>query len=316
MASTKIEDLTHDTQERVKMLTDLAAAEGIGIHPISTKRSCAEQDAIYAQGRTAPGAIVSGAAGCKSWHVWGRAIDLLAVRDGKVVGNTGDPVYDWLGAQAEKIGMVWGGKFSWGRDAPHFEYHPGVKISEVCPDPSQCSWSIKQDYPGPDVPPDQTPPPSPGGDGTQDVVYGVPPVDNKNTKVLVALLAGAAALGAGYVALRAYQSSNKQAAKNPATRAERNPTPQEKLAMRQAQELSGIAHAMFKPGEIKNVTISWSQYGGYTFRYHEGAWWLGEDPESAKHRLHDIVSQDLHLERAVRPEFRTAANPSSTCRAH
>jgi len=205
MASTRIEDLSHDTQERVQMLIDLAAKEGLGIHPISTKRSCAEQHGIYAEGRTAPGTIRTQADGCRSWHVWGRAIDLLIVRDGKIVGNSNDKVYDRLGELAESIGMKWGGNFPGWRDAIHFEYHPGVKSSEVCPDPSKCEWSIKQDWPGPDVPPDQKPPPSPT-DGTKDVSYTDDEGKSQGTPFWLMAVAGVAAVGSGYVAMKAYRS--------------------------------------------------------------------------------------------------------------
>lgn len=208
MASTKIEDLTHDTQERVAMLVDLAAKEGIGIHPISTKRSCAEQQAIYAQGRTAPGTIITHANGCQSWHVWGRAIDLMAVRDGKIVSNGNDPVYDWLGELAESIGMRWGGRFSWGRDAVHFEYHPGVTVSQVCSDPAQCEGALKLPWPGPDVPPEQVPPPSPPG-GQADPVYYQPKLPEQTSGVLMVLAAGAA-VGAGYLAVSAYKALRRQ----------------------------------------------------------------------------------------------------------
>lgn len=40
---------------------------------------------------------------------------------------------------------VWGGDFPGfgaGGDAGHFEYHPGLKIAEVCPDPSRCEQSV------------------------------------------------------------------------------------------------------------------------------------------------------------------------------
>ena len=204
MGSTRIEDLTQDTQERVKMLIQLAGAEGIGIHPISTRRTCADQAAIYAQGRTAPGAIVSGAAGCRTWHVWGRAIDLLAVRNGKIVNNANDPIYDRLGELGESLGMVWGGKFSWGRDAGHFEYHPGVKISDVCPDPSQCEWALKQGWPV-GVEPPANPPPTPT-DEPPDVIYEPPPDPVPGSSIAMKLLAGAAVIGAGYMVFKAYKA--------------------------------------------------------------------------------------------------------------
>jgi hypothetical protein len=47
-------------------------------------RSFAEQDAIFAQGRTTPGRIVSNARGGQSNHNYGLAVDLYPVLDGRV----------------------------------------------------------------------------------------------------------------------------------------------------------------------------------------------------------------------------------------
>ena len=40
-------------------------------------RTYAEQDALYAQGRTVPGEIVTNAAAGYSWHNFGNAVDLV-----------------------------------------------------------------------------------------------------------------------------------------------------------------------------------------------------------------------------------------------
>lgn len=48
-------------------------------------RTWAEQDALYAQGRTLPGAIVTRAKGGESWHNLGCAVDLVPL----------DPAPDW-----------------------------------------------------------------------------------------------------------------------------------------------------------------------------------------------------------------------------
>jgi hypothetical protein len=64
-------------------------------------------------------------------------VDLLLIdENGKVISGS-DHRYDELGDIGKSLGMRWGGDFAWGRDAGHFEYHPGLTIEEVCPDSSE-----------------------------------------------------------------------------------------------------------------------------------------------------------------------------------
>jgi hypothetical protein len=110
----------------------------------SGRRTCAEQQDLYAIGRShnLSSAPVTYAAGCRSWHVLGRAVDLYIVDPA-----TGNPLascaaYEALGELWEQMGGVWGGRFSgFGScgDAGHFEWHPGTTIEDFCPDPSACS---------------------------------------------------------------------------------------------------------------------------------------------------------------------------------
>jgi len=72
--------LTIDTQAALAALQEACADRGLRFSILSTQRTCAEQDAIYAQGRTAPGNIVTQARGCVSWHVLSRAIDVQPLR--------------------------------------------------------------------------------------------------------------------------------------------------------------------------------------------------------------------------------------------
>lgn len=46
-----------------------------------TLRTFAEQDGLYAQGRTKPGSIVTYAKGGQSWHCYGLAIDVVLILD-------------------------------------------------------------------------------------------------------------------------------------------------------------------------------------------------------------------------------------------
>lgn len=109
-----------------------ASGEGLAFRITSGKRSCAEQNKLHAQGRTAPGPVVTKARGCQSWHVAGRAIDVALLRDSSAARLS------QLGQLAKAGGAVWGGDFIGFYDGGHLEYHPGLTLRDVCPDPNKC----------------------------------------------------------------------------------------------------------------------------------------------------------------------------------
>lgn len=78
-------------------------------------RTFPEQDAIYAQGRTKPGTIVTKAKGGQSYHNYGLAIDLVRIKDKDVDWNYN---METLVPLANKYNLKWGGTF---KDYPHFE---------------------------------------------------------------------------------------------------------------------------------------------------------------------------------------------------
>jgi peptidoglycan L-alanyl-D-glutamate endopeptidase CwlK len=103
-------------------LVQRAAARGIVIKVISGTRSYAEQDALYAQGRTAPGEIVTNARGGQSNHNFGIAFD-VGVFDGlRYLGHS--PLYKAVGAIGLDLGLEWGGKWTSFIDEPHFQLRP------------------------------------------------------------------------------------------------------------------------------------------------------------------------------------------------
>lgn len=126
-----LDGLTPEARAFVVLVAERAAAEGIALRLLSGKRSCAQQNALYAQGRTAPGPIVTGARGCMSWHVQGAAVDF------EPTPRT-EAAYARVGAIATELGGRWGGTFPNLRDIGHIEYHPGKRIEDVCPDPDKC----------------------------------------------------------------------------------------------------------------------------------------------------------------------------------
>lgn len=84
-------------------------------------RSFEESDALYEQGRTKPGPIVTRAKAGQSYHNYGLAFDFEMLTNGREDGIVGP---NWM--KVVKImkshGMTWGGEFPEGfHDNPHFE---------------------------------------------------------------------------------------------------------------------------------------------------------------------------------------------------
>jgi peptidoglycan L-alanyl-D-glutamate endopeptidase CwlK len=92
-------------------------------------RTFAEQDALYAQGRTKPGDIVTKAKGGQSNHNYGFAVDIVLIIGGKTASwDTAkdwddDKKSDWMECvEIFKLhGWSWGGDWKKFKDLPHFE---------------------------------------------------------------------------------------------------------------------------------------------------------------------------------------------------
>jgi peptidoglycan LD-endopeptidase CwlK len=114
--SRKIEDLTPVTQAKYREFDEAMKAAGIDYIVTCTLRTQAEQDALYAQGRTAPGKIVTWTR--KSRHISGTAFDIAIKKEGIISWDADD--YKAAGLVGESVGLTWGG--SWDKpDNPHFQ---------------------------------------------------------------------------------------------------------------------------------------------------------------------------------------------------
>lgn len=109
-----------------------------------TLRTNAEQEALYAIGRTKPGKKVTNARAGQSFHNYGRAIDivLLVDKDGNGtfesaswetnVDFDGDGKADWQEVVAifKRHGWEWGGDWKF-TDMPHFQRTNGSTIAQM-----------------------------------------------------------------------------------------------------------------------------------------------------------------------------------------
>lgn len=96
---------------------------------ISGTRTYAEQDALYAKGRTAPGSKVTNARGGFSNHNFGIAFDIGLFKGGKYLAES--PHYATLGPVGESVGLKWGGRWKGFPDQPHYEYDTGFTLAEM-----------------------------------------------------------------------------------------------------------------------------------------------------------------------------------------
>lgn len=139
-----LDSLTPDTRDAVKQLLAFAKSRGLTVKLVDGLRTCERQAALWAQGRTTDGPQVTWVQGCKSWHLWGRAVDIH-------IGSERCADYEPLGKFWESIGGGWGGRFATA-DCVHFEWpHPDMALAELCPDPSDCANAVRR-APRPRIP--------------------------------------------------------------------------------------------------------------------------------------------------------------------
>ncbi len=114
-----INELHPRLQNKVKELQALCEKEGLILGIGECFRTVAEQDALYAQGRTTAGSIVTNAKGSsyESQHQWGIAFDFFK----NVSGHAYDDIefFSNVGALAKSIGLAWGGDWTGFVDRPH-----------------------------------------------------------------------------------------------------------------------------------------------------------------------------------------------------
>ncbi len=122
------------------ILIERCYARGVNIVITQGLRTIAEQDALYAQGRTKPGPIVTNARGGHSYHNYGLAIDFaLLLLDGRNVSwdmnwdGDGDKVADWseVVQEAKALGFEWGGDWTSFKDLPHFQIVFGLSTAQL-----------------------------------------------------------------------------------------------------------------------------------------------------------------------------------------
>lgn len=109
-------------QVKINQLISECNKQGLKIGISECLRTVSEQDALYAQGRTKPGKIVTNARGINysSMHQWGVAFDFYR-NDGKGAYVDYDNFFTKVGKIGIQLGLEWGGNWKSITDKPHFQ---------------------------------------------------------------------------------------------------------------------------------------------------------------------------------------------------
>lgn len=127
--SRKVSDLLPVVQAKAKAFIAKAKAAGIDVILTSTYRDRESQAALYNQGRTAPGRIVTNARPGQSYHQYRVAFDFVPVVNGKAAWND-LALFRRLGEMGESLGLEWGGRWKF-RDLPHLQYTGGLTLRQL-----------------------------------------------------------------------------------------------------------------------------------------------------------------------------------------
>ena len=106
-------------------------AVGIDLLVTSTYRDGESQNALYAQGRTAPGKIVTNAKAGESFHNYRCAVDVVPLVAGKPRWDVKDEVWQTIGKLGKEAGLEWAGDWVKFKETAHFQYTGGLSLAQL-----------------------------------------------------------------------------------------------------------------------------------------------------------------------------------------
>ena len=129
--SRSLDELIPQAKERVEHFLSLCKENDIDLLVTSTYRDQESQNALYAQGRTTVGKVVTNAKAGESWHNWRCAVDVVPMVNGKPDWDGSHPVWDKIGELGEQAGLEWAGRWRSFKELAHFQYTGGLTLTDL-----------------------------------------------------------------------------------------------------------------------------------------------------------------------------------------
>lgn len=128
--SRNIDDLHPHVQVLCRRFLERTRDQGIDVIVTSTYRDYESQTALYAQGRTTPGRIVTNARPGQSFHNFRLAFDFVPIDHGKAQW-TDTATFTRCGLIAEEVGLEWAGRWKRFRELAHAQWTGGLTLAEL-----------------------------------------------------------------------------------------------------------------------------------------------------------------------------------------
>ena len=128
--SRKIEDLHPYVAKLCKSFVAAARKQGIDVLVTSTYRDHESQGALYAQGRTKAGRIVTNAKPGQSFHNYRLAFDFVPIVNGKAIWND-QRTFVKLGELGESFGLEWAGRWKSFPEYAHLQATGGLSLAQL-----------------------------------------------------------------------------------------------------------------------------------------------------------------------------------------
>lgn len=135
ITSRLLTDLLPLVQSKCKAHKAACTAKGVELLITCTYRDAEAQNTLFAQGRTAPGRVVTNARGGQSLHNFRLAYDLVPLRGGKPVWSTDNgpdmDLWQLVGALGKAQGLEWAGDWPHFTEFPHFQFTGGFTLAQI-----------------------------------------------------------------------------------------------------------------------------------------------------------------------------------------
>lgn len=128
--SRNLEDLHAPVRMRAQAFLDACKKAGIDILITSTYRDKESQAALYEQGRTKPGRIVTDAKAGQSFHNYRCAFDFVPTLGGKPLWED-TALFKRCGEIGESVGLTWAGRWTRFPEMAHLQYTGGLLLSDL-----------------------------------------------------------------------------------------------------------------------------------------------------------------------------------------
>ena len=128
--SRDLKDLDPYVAGLAKQFIAACKKQGIDLLVTSTYRDNESQNALYAQGRTKAGRIVTNAKAGQSFHNYRLAFDVVPIVNGKPQWND-FRTFQKIGAIGKSIGLDWAGDWKTFKELAHFQWTGGLSLAQL-----------------------------------------------------------------------------------------------------------------------------------------------------------------------------------------